>query len=88
MGNATLIEARFREGHPACKARVRPADGTQDMGQIRALIVEDSSMTIATEGSRCHVIYALSATARGSLRKPFAAEQLTDHVSPILEKEP
>jgi exosome complex RNA-binding protein Csl4 len=58
------------------------------MAKIRALIVEHSSMTIATEGSRCHVIYALSASARGSLRKPFAAEQLTDHVSPILEKEP
>jgi len=58
------------------------------MAKIRALIVESSSMTIATEGSRCQVIYALSASARGSLRKPFAAEQLTDHVSSILEKEP
>jgi hypothetical protein len=58
------------------------------MAKSRALIVEDSSMMIPTEGSRCHVIYVLSASARASIRKPFAAEQLTDHVSPILEKEP
>lgn len=58
------------------------------MAKIRALVVEGSSMMIATEGSRCYVIYVLSTSARGALRKPFAAEQLTDHVSPILEKEP
>jgi hypothetical protein len=58
------------------------------MAKIRALIVEGSSMTMATEGSRCHAIYALSAIARGSVRKPFATEELTDHVSSIVEKEP
>jgi len=39
---------------------------------------------ITTEGSESHVVQALSAGARGYIRKPFTAEQVKEHVIPIL----
>jgi two-component system, chemotaxis family, chemotaxis protein CheY len=41
---------------------------------------------ITTEGSESHVVQALSAGARGYIRKPFTAEQVKEQVLPILEK--
>ena len=43
---------------------------------------------ITTEGSESHVVQALSAGARGYIRKPFTAEQVKEQVLPILEKKP
>jgi two-component system chemotaxis response regulator CheY len=39
---------------------------------------------ITTEGSESHVVRALSAGARGYIRKPFTAEQVKEHVIPLL----
>ena len=39
---------------------------------------------ITTEGSEFHVVQALSAGARGYIRKPFTAEQVKEHVLPLL----
>ncbi len=39
---------------------------------------------ITTEGSEGHVVQALSAGARGYLRKPFTADQVKEHILPVL----
>lgn len=39
---------------------------------------------ITTEGSESHVVQALSAGARGYIRKPFTADQVKEHVLPLL----
>jgi two-component system, chemotaxis family, chemotaxis protein CheY len=39
---------------------------------------------ITTEGSEARVVEALSAGAKGYLRKPFTAEQVKERVSPLL----
>ena len=39
---------------------------------------------ITTEGSESHVVQALSAGARGYIRKPFTADQVKEHVIPLL----
>ncbi len=40
---------------------------------------------ITTEGSEGHVVQALSAGARGYIRKPFTPDQVKEHVLPVLE---
>jgi two-component system chemotaxis response regulator CheY len=40
---------------------------------------------ITTEGSEAHVVQAISCGARGYIRKPFTAEQVKEHVVPVLE---
>ena len=39
---------------------------------------------ITTEGSESHVVQALCCGARGYIRKPFTAEQVKEHVVPVL----
>ena len=39
---------------------------------------------ITTEGSESNVVQALSAGARGYIRKPFTADQVKEHVIPLL----
>lgn len=39
---------------------------------------------ITTEGSEGHVVQALSAGARGYIRKPFTPDQVKEHVLPVL----
>lgn len=41
---------------------------------------------ITTEGSESHVVEALSAGARGYIRKPFTADQVREHVVPVVGK--
>jgi two-component system chemotaxis response regulator CheY len=43
---------------------------------------------ITTEGSEAHVVEALSAGARGYIRKPFTPEQVKEHVMPVLAGKP
>jgi len=43
---------------------------------------------ITTEGSEGHVVQALSAGARGYIRKPFTPEQVKEHVLPVLGEKP
>ncbi len=39
---------------------------------------------ITTEGSEARVVEALSAGAKGYLRKPFTPEQVKERVAPLL----
>jgi two-component system, chemotaxis family, chemotaxis protein CheY len=39
---------------------------------------------ITTEGSEAHVVQAISCGAKGYIRKPFTAEQVKEHVFPVL----
>lgn len=41
---------------------------------------------ITTEGSENHVVQALSAGARGYIRKPFTPDQVKEHVVPVIGK--
>jgi two-component system, chemotaxis family, chemotaxis protein CheY len=41
---------------------------------------------ITTEGSESHVVQALTAGARGYIRKPFTPDQVKEHVLPVLGK--
>lgn len=41
---------------------------------------------ITTEGSEGHVVQALSAGARGYIRKPFTPDQVKEHVLPVLAR--
>ncbi len=43
---------------------------------------------ITTEGSEAHVVQALACGARGYIRKPFTADQVKEHVIPILAGKP
>lgn len=40
---------------------------------------------ITSEGGESHVVQALSAGARGYIRKPFTPDQVKEHVLPLLE---
>jgi two-component system, chemotaxis family, chemotaxis protein CheY len=42
---------------------------------------------ITTEGSEAHVVEALSAGARGYIRKPFTADQIKQHLLAVLTEE-
>jgi two-component system chemotaxis response regulator CheY len=41
---------------------------------------------ITTEGSESHVVEALSAGAKGYIRKPFTPDQVKEHVLPVVGK--
>jgi len=43
---------------------------------------------ITTEGSEAHVVQAISAGARGYIRKPFTADQVKEQIIPILAGKP
>lgn len=43
---------------------------------------------ITTEGSEAHVVQAISCGAKGYIRKPFTAEQVKEHVLPVLAGKP
>lgn len=43
---------------------------------------------ITTEGSEGHVVQALSAGARGYIRKPFTPDQVKEHVLAVLTEKP
>lgn len=56
---------------------------------LRNLMAEDLAkgvpvMMITTEGSESRVVEALSAGARGYLRKPFTPEQVKERVAPLV----
>ena len=62
-------------------------DGLEFLQGLRAL--ENAKNTpvvmITTEGSESRVVEALSAGARGYIRKPFTPDQVKERVSPLLE---
>ncbi len=73
-----------------CDINMPVMDGLEFVRQVAT--VENAKgvpiVMITTEGSESHVVQALSCGARGYIRKPFTAEQVKEHVLPVLEKNP
>ncbi len=73
-----------------CDINMPVMDGLEFIRQLQAM--ENCRKTpvvmITTEGSESHVVQALSAGARGYIRKPFTPDQVKEHVVPVLEEKP
>jgi two-component system chemotaxis response regulator CheY len=69
-----------------CDINMPVMDGLEFVKQLAT--VENAKgvpvVMITTEGSEAHVVQALSAGARGYIRKPFTADQVKEHVLPVL----
>jgi len=69
-----------------CDINMPAMDGLEFVKQLSA--VENAKgvpvVMITTEGSEGHVVQALSAGARGYIRKPFTADQVKEHILPVL----
>jgi two-component system chemotaxis response regulator CheY len=65
-------------------------DGLQFVKELQS--VESAKgipvVMITTEGSEARVVEALSAGARGYIRKPFTPDQVKESVAPLLEGKP
>jgi len=73
-----------------CDINMPVMDGLQFVKQLAG--VESARgvpvVMITTEGSEGHVVQALSAGARGYIRKPFTPEQVREQVLPVLARNP
>jgi len=69
-----------------CDINMPAMDGLEFVKQLSK--VENAKgvpvVMITTEGSEGHVVQALSAGARGYIRKPFTADQVKEHILPVL----
>lgn len=69
-----------------CDINMPAMDGLEFVKQLPT--VENAKgvpvVMITTEGSEGHVVQALSAGARGYIRKPFTADQVKEHILPVL----
>ncbi|HUO13783.1 MAG TPA: response regulator [Verrucomicrobiae bacterium] len=69
-----------------CDINMPVMDGLEFVKQLSGL--ENAKnvpvVMITTEGSEAHVVQAISAGAKGYLRKPFTADQVKEHVLPAL----
>jgi two-component system chemotaxis response regulator CheY len=73
-----------------CDINMPAMDGLEFVKQLPS--VENARgvpvVMITTEGSEGHVVQALSAGARGYIRKPFTADQVKEHILPVLAGKP
>jgi|SRR6185369_13475159 len=62
-------------------------DGLEFVRQVQSIesAREAPIVMITTEGSESHVVHALQLGAKGYIRKPFTAEQVREHVIPLLK---
>ena len=71
-----------------CDINMPVMDGLEFVRQLGT--VENAKgvpvVMITTEGSESHVVEALTAGARGYIRKPFTPEQVKEHVVPVVRK--
>src|SRR4029077_7099352 len=69
-----------------CDINMPVMDGLEFVKQLSG--VENGKgvpvVMITTEGSETHVVQALSAGARGYIRKPFTPDQVKEHILPVL----
>jgi two-component system, chemotaxis family, chemotaxis protein CheY len=69
-----------------CDINMPAMDGLEFVKQLPK--VENAKgvpvVMITTEGSEEHMVQALSAGARGYIRKPFTADQVKEHILPVL----
>ena len=72
-----------------CDINMPVMDGLEFLRQLQTLDNAKNIpvVMITTEGSESHVVQALSIGAKGYIRKPFTAEQVKEHVVPLLENE-
>src|SRR5262245_54410557 len=88
-GNGAEALAVLSE-HPVhlilCDINMPVMDGLEFVKQLAGVhnAKDVPVVMITTEGSESHVVQALSAGARGYIRKPFTAEQVKEHVIPVL----
>ena len=71
-----------------CDINMPVMDGIEFVRRVQSLdqAKEVPVVMITTEGSESHVVQALSAGARGYIRKPFTPDQVKEHVLPVLRK--
>jgi two-component system, chemotaxis family, chemotaxis protein CheY len=71
-----------------CDINMPVMDGLEFVRQAAALECAKGIpiVMITTEGSESHVVQALTAGARGYIRKPFTPDQVKEHVLPVLVK--
>ena len=69
-----------------CDINMPVMDGLDFVKQLSAVNNAKGTpvVMITTEGSETHVAQALSAGARGYIRKPFTPDQVKEHVLPLL----
>jgi two-component system chemotaxis response regulator CheY len=71
-----------------CDINMPVMDGLEFVKQLST--IENAKgvpvVMITTEGSENHVVQALSAGAKGYIRKPFTPDQVKEHVLPVLGK--
>lgn len=69
-----------------CDINMPVMDGLEFVKQLAS--IENAKgvpvVMITTEGSEGHVVQALSAGAKGYIRKPFTPDQVKEHVLPVL----
>ena len=89
-GNGAEALVALRQGKVdliLCDINMPVMDGLEFVRQLSG--VENAKgvpvVMITTEGSEGHVVQALSAGARGYIRKPFTPDQVKEHVLPVLE---
>ena len=73
-----------------CDINMPVMDGLEFVRQVATVGIAKGVpiVMITTEGSESHVVQALSAGARGYIRKPFTPDQVKEHVLPLLGKQP
>jgi two-component system chemotaxis response regulator CheY len=73
-----------------CDINMPVMDGLEFVRQVQTVESAKgvSIVMITTEGSESHVVEALSAGARGYIRKPFTADQVKEHVLSLIGKKP
>jgi two-component system, chemotaxis family, chemotaxis protein CheY len=69
-----------------CDINMPVMDGLEFVKQLPSIAQAKGVpvVMITTEGSEGHVVQALSAGASGYIRKPFTADQVKEHVLPLL----
>ena len=88
-GNGAEALSALQEGKVdliLCDINMPVMDGLEFVKQLAG--VENAKdvpvIMITTEGSESHVVQALSCGAKGYIRKPFTADQVKEHVVPLL----
>jgi two-component system chemotaxis response regulator CheY len=83
---ALSVLAESRVNLILCDINMPVMDGLEFVKQLAG--VENAKgvpvVMITTEGSESHVVQALSCGAKGYIRKPFTADQVKEHVVPLL----
>jgi two-component system chemotaxis response regulator CheY len=86
-GNGAEALAVLAENHVdliLCDINMPVMDGLEMVKQLKGVENAKGVPVVTTEGSESHVVEALSFGARGYIRKPFTADQVKEHVLPLL----